>query len=134
MSLRTLKNVDCFESYLKFKKTLKFGLFLQSFLQNLTKRVHSRLILKIILMAFTLLRVQISSLIFQIFSIFIAKNFQSARNNYHSTSIFPRFPIFFRLIIIKWNIYCYNTRCQELAFKEFPFTKFLEKLKKVCQN
>ena len=27
MSLRTLKNVDYFESYLKFKKTLKFGLF-----------------------------------------------------------------------------------------------------------
>ena len=27
MSLRTFKNVDCFESYLKFNKTLKFGLF-----------------------------------------------------------------------------------------------------------
>ena len=29
ISLRTLKNVVCFESYLKFKKILKFGHFLQ---------------------------------------------------------------------------------------------------------
>ena len=29
MSLRTLKNIDYFESYLKFKKSLKFALFLQ---------------------------------------------------------------------------------------------------------
>ena len=37
ISPRTLKNVEYFESYLKFKKTLKFGLFLQYLLQNLTK-------------------------------------------------------------------------------------------------
>ena len=45
MSPRTLKNVDYFKSYLKFKKTLKFGLYLQYLLQNLTKRLHSELIL-----------------------------------------------------------------------------------------
>ena len=45
MSPRTLKNVAYFESYLKFNKTLKFRLFLQNLLQNLTKRLHSGLIL-----------------------------------------------------------------------------------------
>ena len=62
MSPRTLKNVDYFESYLKFKKTLKFELFVQQLLQNLTKRLYSGIILKIIWMAFNLLRIQISSL------------------------------------------------------------------------
>ena len=45
ISLITFKNVDYFESYLKFKKTLKFGLFLQYLLQNLMKRLHPELIL-----------------------------------------------------------------------------------------
>ena len=40
MSPRTLKNVDYFESYLKFNKVLKSWL-----LQNLTKRIHDGLIL-----------------------------------------------------------------------------------------
>ena len=31
MSPRILKNVDFFESYLKFKKTLKFGFFFNIF-------------------------------------------------------------------------------------------------------
>ena len=46
--------------------------------------------------------------LFWIFSILTAKNCQSARNNYHCTSISPRFLIFCRMIIIKWNIYCYE--------------------------
>ena len=46
MNPRTLKNVNCFKSYLEFMKTLKFGLFLPYFLQNLTKRLHSGLIFK----------------------------------------------------------------------------------------
>ena len=56
MSTRTLKNIDYFRSYLKFRKTLKFGFFLQELLQNL---FSSFFISKRILMAFDLLKEQI---------------------------------------------------------------------------
>ena len=45
MSPKTLKNVDYFERYLKFKKTLKFELFLQYLLINWTNSFHPGLIL-----------------------------------------------------------------------------------------
>ena len=62
ISPRTIKNVDYFETCLKFKKTLKSGLVFQQLLQNLMERLHSGLILKIIWLPFNLLRIQILSL------------------------------------------------------------------------
>ena len=59
---RTLKNDDYFQSYLKCKKTLKFRLFLQYLLQNLTKLLHPGFISWRILMAFNSLKEQILSI------------------------------------------------------------------------
>ena len=54
-----------------------------------------------------------------IFSILSAKNFQSARNNYHFTSIFHRFLIFARIIIIYLyieNIKYLKEFCEKMYF------------------
>ena len=74
-----------------------------SYIENLSQR-NTKLQMNYIIIYYRLYQTLLKfHIIFQIFSILTAENFQLARNNYHCTSIFPRFLIFFRIPVIKKN-------------------------------